>query len=504
MRIRALTLLEANVHHQLRRFLREKQQPLWSHHLTMARLVSRTLRLQRSTLIQTGRPILCYCYSYLTPALLSDQSIILVVPTAFHKRLFEEEIPQLQKWLGTNKPIISADQHFSSDNLGGLWIISPERWLSDRLLTSQTVFPPFPTLIEQAENLADWTTQILTFRLTFQDWQEISQFYEDALNDIREIRVKLTQSFFSHPPNPYHCYLLDENDLFLLEQLKQIVEDKIHLIPFFQQWKQENRLYWVKIQRQTGHFTLQSSPLEVASYLTPIWQQQPIVLMGSFLDQEKEAQRYQNRLGLQQKDLLCLKFTPHRQNEYISLYLPDKLPLPNTPEFQGILQAQINHLLKICQASNQPIVILIEDVPLQAQVGSYLAAQWGTRVQVNRISTENNTILVCCRNFWQQHQTHFPVPRLLIMATLPIPSLENPRVAGQVAYYKQKRMDWFRSYLLPTAISHLQRAVMPLRETQGLVAILDNRVNNRSYGSTILTALDPYVRMNYLDENSFS
>jgi len=80
------------------------------------------------------------------------------------------------------------------------------------------------------------------------------------------------------------------------------------------------------------------------------------------------------------------------------------------------------------------------------------------------------------------------------MATLPLPSLENPLVAGRVAYYKRLRQDWFRLYLLPTALMELQRAIAPVRANQGTVAILDNRVNHRSYGRQILQVLDPALR----------
>jgi ATP-dependent DNA helicase DinG len=85
------------------------------------------------------------------------------------------------------------------------------------------------------------------------------------------------------------------------------------------------------------------------------------------------------------------------------------------------------------------------------------------------------------------------------MATLPIPSIEHPLVAGRVAYHKRQRQDWFRIYLLPAALRELQHAVVPLRQSQGMVAILDNRVNNRSYSTKILAALEPFARINYME-----
>ncbi|MGA1476175.1 MAG: ATP-dependent DNA helicase, partial [Prochlorothrix sp.] len=47
-------MFEVEVHQQLRAFLREQAGSAWPHHLTMARLVARALRLGRSSLIHLG------------------------------------------------------------------------------------------------------------------------------------------------------------------------------------------------------------------------------------------------------------------------------------------------------------------------------------------------------------------------------------------------------------------------------------------------------------------
>jgi ATP-dependent DNA helicase DinG len=90
------------------------------------------------------------------------------------------------------------------------------------------------------------------------------------------------------------------------------------------------------------------------------------------------------------------------------------------------------------------------------------------------------------------------------MTTLPLPSLEDPLVASRVAYYKRQHQDWFRLYLLPTALQALQQAIVTIRESQGVVALLDNRVNFRSYGKTILAALEPWAKIDYIDPNWFA
>ena len=85
-----------------------------------------------------------------------------------------------------------------------------------------------------------------------------------------------------------------------------------------------------------------------------------------------------------------------------------------------------------------------------------------------------------------------------------MPSLENPLVAGRVNYYRKSHLDWFRLYLLPTALTELARAIAPLREQQGVVALLDSRILHRSYGAQVLAALNPAARINYLDSSFFN
>jgi ATP-dependent DNA helicase DinG len=174
----------------------------------------------------------------------------------------------------------------------------------------------------------------------------------------------------------------------------------------------------------------------------------------------------------------------------VNLYLPDHLPLPNTPQFQGRVHQEIRRLL-VCAPRLGPTLILVNDLPLKGQLAAALAGEFGSRVQVDTEDITETTILVSSWDFWHQHRHRFPIPSLLIMATLPLPSLEHPLVAGRVAFHKRRRQDWFRLYLFPTAMAEIQRATAPLRANQGLVALLDTRVHYRSYGQQILDALSP-------------
>ncbi|MGF1481042.1 MAG: helicase C-terminal domain-containing protein [Cyanophyceae cyanobacterium] len=461
----------------------------------MARLVARALRLGRSALIQTGTALGRYRLSYLTPALLSPGPVIIASPPLG----LPATLAQLQQRLDTSKEIRSGD--WLEADFRGVLLTTPQSWLADRL-HRQGRFPQnIPTLIEGADDLEPWTRKQLEATLEPLDWEKLLYCCPQHVELIRDIRAQLTRSILARPQNPYGCCLLDEAEQQLLHTLFAGLATELSskVARFWQQWQTGEQILWASLARETGNFTLHLSPGEVGTALAPVWTQQPVVLMGSFLDWESEAPTYRQQLGL--ADILCLKFSPDRQTEHIQLYLPDRLPMPNTPQFQGALVEQVRLLINLSRRP-QPIVVLVDDVPLKAQLGAKIAAEFGSRVQVEK-RVPASGILVSGWQFWRRHQTQLPTPHLLIIATLPLPSLENPLVAGQVAYYKRQRQDWFRLYLLPTALRELQRAVIPIRDSQGVVALLDNRVNHRSYGSQILNALEPCARINYLDASWF-
>nr|WP_290221792.1 ATP-dependent DNA helicase [Trichocoleus desertorum] len=525
-------MIEVEVHQQLRAFLREQGEPYWPHHLTMGRLVARALRLGRSALIQAGAPSgshARYRLSYLVPLLIWPGAAVLAVPEEVQQRLLMVEIPRLRQWIQTPKPIRTGDR-WPGPDFQGLLLTTPEQWLSDRL-GDQSRFPEkIPTILDGVDDLEAWAQQQLTAQLEPSHWNDLMLARPDLAETIRDVRVQLTRAIFQHPANPYECYLIESEEREILETLfqplsaGQVADPDASFQPlpapeapnttprlpglpdawsyFWERLQNPDQLVWATIDRQHGQFSVYCGPIDVAPALEKIWPQQPVVLIGGALDLEPEAPIYRQRLGL--KDLTCLKFAPDRQSELIQLYLPDGLPMPNTPQFQAALVQEVRALLNVSLTAPGLAVLLVGDVPLKAQIGSILAGEFGSRVQVEKTCLDDNGILVTGWEFWRQYQHVLPAPHLLAIATLPIPSLEHPLVAGRVAYYKRLRQDWFRLYLLPTALSELQRAIAPVRERQGVVALLDNRVLHRSYGHQVLAALSPLARINYLDPTLFN
>lgn len=535
-------MIEVEVHQQLRALLREQATPHWAHHLTMARLVARALRLGRSALIQTGTDSglsAPYRLSYLMPLLLWEGPAIVVASENVQQWLIRTELPRLQQWLDAPKPVqqIHPDSPAQIQGFSGISLVTPHHWLRDRL-EQRGEFPPgILTIVDGVDDLDAWVQEVLSLRLQSEHWEQLMLSHPNFRSLLLDSRISLTHSLFQHPANPYNCYVLEPDDYRPLHQLLAQLQQSSPLpaiwFDLFQQLSRsldldadrlqretnllrekpdprslqspiDPGLLSAKLDRQSGSFTLQQSPIRFAPRLQPLWQAQPTVLIGSALDLDANADIYRQTHGLQ--DLTCLKFSPPRHEACIQLYQPDRIPMPNTPQFQPALLAELRQILSRSRLAKGLIVILVGDTPLRNQIGATLAAEWGSRVQVDRLPEVANGILVTGWTEWQQFQAISPgnverIPHCIVIATLPMPSLEDPIVAARVREYKRLRQDWFRLYLLPTALMALQRAIFPVRSSRGLVALLDSRVLHRNYGQQVLSALSPYARLNYLDES---
>lgn len=506
-------MIEAEVHLSLHNFLRSQVGfPSWHHHLTMARLVARTLRTGRSSLIQVGAT--CgyqglYRTSFVASALIWSGAVIIVATEEVQNRLLRVEIPKLQQWLQVDKPIRIGDT-FPGEDFPGLLLISPQAWLKAQLVPISTFPINIPTIIDGVDDLEDWVREESTITIQPQDWEKLQLAFPQEVEVISNAKVKLTHNIFQYPANPYKCHLISSAEIEILQRLYSVL-DIFHLLEPWQKFRNlfmnmtsasPTSLCWTTIARRQGLFSLHCAPIEINTLLTPIWLRQPVVLIGSVLEADTEAPLFRKRMGLE--DVTCLKFSGDRQTEAVQLYIPYQLPLPNTPEFQPAFMHKLRTLICLSATTSGLTVVLLGDIPLRTQVAAILAAEYGSRLQVEKTCLDENSILVSGWEFWRSNQNVLPSPQLLIISTLPLPSLEHPLVAGKVAHYKRSHQDWFRLYLLPVATNKLQRAIAPVRENRGIVALLDSRVVNRSYGAQILEALSPMSRINYLDPSLFN
>ncbi|MFN4280243.1 helicase C-terminal domain-containing protein [Thermosynechococcus sp.] len=482
-------MIEAEVHRQLRAFLRRSGDRRWPHHLTLARLVARALRLRRGCLLQvTQRAVLQHCYglSYLLPLLLSAEPALLVVPQERLPRLLHQEIPELLTFLAVTKPI----QHSSCllPAVEGLLVMSLEDWCRQA-----TAHPNVVTLIDGLEALPQIARQQMTCTVTTSDWEYLKLAIPPALERIRHIYAHLAQHLFQRPENPYGDYRLSPGEW---QPLLELLNEWPQALP--PQWAQlrdylnrPDTVLWGRRHPTLGYFSLQGHPLDLRPYFQSLWSQAPFVLIGSGPETDSPLSYVQQELGIPPQT--TVKFGGDRHSEAITLTIAEDLPLPNTPEFAAAVLRRLYDL--IGTIGQQQAVILVSDVPLREQLASQLAALYGSRVQVETPTLDTNTILVTGEHFWLLQGAQLPCPALFVLTTLPFPSPEKAVVSARIEWHKRQKQDWFRQYLLPECLTMLDRLLAPLRQEQTLVAILDRRLTERSYGREILQSLSPYNRV---------
>jgi len=143
-------------------------------------------------------------------------------------------------------------------------------------------------------------------------------------------------------------------------------------------------------------------------------------------------------------------------------------------------------------------VVLLDDEPLRRGLAAGLAAEFGSRVVLESTAPDSNGVVCAGWDWWLLHQQRLPLPCQLVVALLPIASLEDPLTAARVARLRQQGRDWFRERLLPDALNQLQRGVAGLRRSGGRLAVLDGRLRSRSWGRQVFRALEPWVQLSRL------
>lgn len=220
-------MIEAEVHLSLHNFLRSQAGfPAWHHHLTMARLVARALRLGRSALIQVGA--VCgyqgrYRTSFIASALMWNSGVIIVAPEMVQNRLLKVEIPRLQQWLRVDKPIRTGDAWVGGD-FQGILLTTPEVWLNAQLTQNGAFSDEIPTIIDGIDDLEDWVRASLTVTLSPSCWDTLALAYPKHESIIRTARVELTHNIFKHPPNPYECYAVSDQEIEILQRLYSVLD----------------------------------------------------------------------------------------------------------------------------------------------------------------------------------------------------------------------------------------------------------------------------------------
>ena len=472
-------MLEAQAHSHLKTLLRQDESN-WPHHLTLSRLVGRSLRRGDRTLLNLPpSPGERWWLGLLMPLCLQPSSAVLVLSEAQKRRLLQVERPRLQSqgfrlacWSGSSPP--PAEQLWLLDHAG---LIRAQR---DQLLGQR------PLLIPDIDQLSGRLRRQMAIRIEAAHWEELRQALPQADQALLQLYERLTRQLFRDAARPDARLRLDASAVQGLRDLLGV------LGPLPSPWAEllntcaDQWASWAELDHQLLQWSWCLEPLEPLELLPGLLRDRPTLMLSETGETSRLDQELLDADGAPD---ITASLREAELEEPLPLFAPRRQPLPNT-------EIYAQHLLEQCRrlvlGRTGLTIVLLDDPALRRSLTAGLAAEFGLRVQEQSTTPESNGVISASWTWWLQYQQHLPEPEQMIVALLPIASLSDPLTAARVERQKRLGKDWFRSLLLPEALRLIPAALAPLRRSGGRLAVLDGRLRGRSWGDQVLQRLEPW------------
>ncbi len=478
-------MLEARAHHQLKNLLLQDSSA-WPNHLTLSRLVGRSLRRRDHTLIQLdSNSHNLWWPGLLVPLALEPKGTALVIANDQRQRLLQVELPRLQAaglkiscWEGDHPP--SAAQ---------VWLLDPLELIDahqqGRLHTRQLIVP-------EAEQLSARLRAAMAITIKPEDWERLRRAHPTANAAVVELHERLSRRLFTQATRADALIRLDGSEIVALKDLMAVLGEAPAPWPAMLKANSMDWASWAELDHRLLQWHWQLQPLNPLQLLSGLLRDHPATLLSQAgeslsLRAELDAAKF--------PATVTASLIDRGLEEPLALFAPRRQPLPNTEIYAEHLLEQSRRLIL---GRSGLTVVLLDDQQLRHQLTSELAAEFGRRVIHEACAPEINGVICCRWSWWLKQQLQLPQPEQLIIALLPLASLECPVTAARVEALKREGRDWFRELLLPDALALLAPAVAPIRQSGGRLAILDGRLRRRSWGRQILAKLEPWTALHRL------
>jgi ATP-dependent DNA helicase DinG len=479
-------MLEASAHLHLKALLRSEGEPRWPHHLTLSRLVARSLRRGDHTLVAlTPGMESSWWPSLLVPLALSEAPLTLVVSDPLRRRLLQLEWPRLRA-VGLHLPCWEGS---AAPSGAQLWLLSPgqlvEAWQRGELGDRQLVIP-------EAERLDEALCSALEVLIQPADWDGLRRAFPSAEEALLSLHERLSRRVFSQPRHPHQLVALESQEEIPLRDLLALLRPLPEPWPRWQAAAGSGWAGWAKVDPALLQWQWTRQPLDPLQELSGLFQDRGTILLGEVAT---EAMAQAASTGHHWTPQVVVRLDDPPLSDPLPLYAPLRQPLPNSPPFAEHL---LEHCRRLVLGQAGLTVILLDDRGLRGGLASSLAAEFGSRVTEHGTAVESNGVICASWSWWLEHQSQLPLPCQVIVGLLPIASLDDPLTAARVARLRQQGRDWFRDLLLPDALHRLQRGLACLRRSGGRAAVLDGRLRARTWGRQVFRALEPSVPLTRL------
>jgi ATP-dependent DNA helicase DinG len=275
-----------------------------------------------------------------------------------------------------------------------------------------------------------------------------------------------------------------------------------------------NRVRWCEA---TPHSLLfHSTPLDIGEHFARQIEDDPRawIFTSATLSVRGDFSHYMDQLGLHDA-ATAVWDSPYDYPEQALLYVPARMPNPNTPDYT---RAVVEAAWPLLKASRGRAFLLFTSLRamkeardlladrMQAEGVAYPLLLQGEKSRselLNTFRTLDNAVLLGSQSFWEGVDVAGEALSLVVIDRLPFQPPDDPVLAARVAAMERAGKKPFFDYQLPHAVISLKQGSGRLirRETdRGVLMICDTRLVDKPYGRRIWQSLPPMRRSRELDE----
>ncbi|HEX7811337.1 MAG TPA: ATP-dependent DNA helicase [Burkholderiales bacterium] len=295
------------------------------------------------------------------------------------------------------------------------------------------------------------------------------------------------------------------------EGLRNCWTRSLDLLDRLGRWQEEEdreRVRWVEVFAHSVH--LNATPLSIAEVFQRQISGNPRawIFTSATLSVAGDFSHYQREMGLAGAQTAFWE-SPFDYPNQALLYVPEKLPEPNTPMYTT---AVVEAALPVIEAAEGRTFFLFTSLRAMREARemmetgmSRMGMQYPLLMQgegsrsdlLDRFRKLGNAVLLGSASFWEGVDVRGEALSLVIIDKLPFSPPDDPVLAARIEKMNNEGRNAFMEYQVPQAVITLKQGAGRLirdENDRGVLMICDPRLISKTYGKRIWRSLPPMRR----------